>query len=129
MSQRVSTLSNPTERKYAASGLRPYGATGGDQARQPSAPMSQWHTASVCAASPALKIANELVHRFLLIGNTRPHARPTPVATTPAANSHSDRYGTRGSFNQSPAKTPHSAVAIAGSVLSRPSGSEGGVSR
>src|SRR5262249_27845271 len=123
MSQRVSTLSNPTERKYAASGLRPYAAKGRDQARQPSAAMSQWHPASGCAPSPALKIANETGHRVLWIGHARPHARPTPVATTPAANSHSDRYGTRGSFNQSPAKTPHSAVAIAGSVLSRPSGS------
>src|SRR4051794_24239773 len=121
--QRVSSASSPTDRKYAASVLRPYAASGRDHRRQRMVSISQWHAASACAASPALNSANELVHRFLLIGSRRPHAAPPSIAAAPTANSAAVRRLPPPAFSQTPANTPASAVAIAGSVLSSPSGS------
>ena len=42
--------------------------------------------------SPALNSANELVHRFLLMGNHRSHSNPTIVARTPASQSAAVRW-------------------------------------
>ena len=105
------------------SALRPNAASGRDHARHPSVSINRWQIAIVCAARPALKSANELVHRFLLIGNTRLHANPASMAANPASHSVSVRRCAPGSFSHVPAKTPASAVAIAGTVLSTPSGS------
>src|SRR5215510_11694118 len=100
--------------KYAARALRPNAARGLVSRRHPRPSTAQWKIASACAASPALKSANELVHKFLLIGSARPHARPTTVATSPAAQSD---HVVRERISHAPAKTPQSAVAIAGIVL------------
>src|SRR5215469_3192828 len=94
------------------------------QRRAPSESMSQRHVPRVSAPRPAVNSTNELVHRFLLIGKTHPHALPAaatiaPTASRPTSRSLSDR-----SLRiHRPAMTPNSVVAMAGTVESGPSGS------
>src|SRR5688572_12866594 len=78
-------------------------------------------------AKPAVKTAYELVQRFLLIGNTRPHAWPTSInAAPPTASQVALRDAGRDDPSTNPPSTPSRVVVIAGIVLSRPSGSQVG---
>ena len=73
---------------------------------------------------PAMKRANELVHSFLLIGIQWSQTRPAVSSSVPARNSHVVRSErSRRNRRMCPAMMPNNAVAIAGSVLTRPSGS------
>src|SRR5262245_20912603 len=126
MVHRARTASSPTDRKYAASGFLPKATNGRDHPRHLFTSIVQWQMARTCAARPAVNKAYELVHRFLLMGSARAHSSPTPVVAAPAAHSHHARSAPPRSFSQSPAKTPQSAVAIAGTVLNSPSGSQDG---
>jgi hypothetical protein len=71
-----------------------------------------------------VKSTYELVHKALLIGKNKFHAQPTATQTAPATNipavlSIRD-FSVR---SHCPVNTPIIAVAIAGMVLSNPSGS------
>ena len=63
---------------------------------------------------------------FLTIGNCSPQSTPSAIIAAPAPISHKVFWwGCRlGSFSSRPANTPSRQVPIAGSVLSRPSGSQ-----
>ena len=67
----------------------------------------------------------ELVHRFLLMGNTPSQASPSSTpAAPPASIPAALRAGDRADRSQRPASTPSSTVATAGRVLGSPSGSQ-----
>ena len=63
---------------------------------------------------------------FLTIGNCSPQSTPSAIVAEPAPISHKVFWCgcRRGSFSSRPANTPSRQVPIAGSVLSRPSGSQ-----
>src|SRR5688572_8006832 len=72
----------------------------------------------------------ELVQRLLLIGKMTSHATPTAIAAAPArASSAALRAGAALLPIQRPATMPSSVVAMAGNVLSSPSGSHLGFQR
>src|ERR1700730_4197815 len=85
---------------------------------------SQYRKASNTRAKPALKSTNELVQRFLLMGNHRFQVSPAIKARIPKSNMRiafvpelvSER-------SQWPVTTPIKVVAMAGMVLRMPSGS------
>src|SRR5437899_2362470 len=127
---RASTASPATDRKYAASGLRPNATNGVSHPRQRFTSRIQWHSPSVAAARPPLNRANELVQRFLLIGSTRSHRSAAIAAAAPAVASDALRCAPEpGRLIHAPASTPMSAVATAGIVLRSPSGSHAGSAR
>src|SRR5436305_15235060 len=76
-------------------------------------------------AKPAVKTTYELVQRFLLIGKSQLQSEPANMAIVPAPKSPAMRSMSGFSLRaiHSPASTPNSAVATAGSVESAPSGS------
>ena len=84
----------------------------------------QYSSARKTSAKPPLKSTNELVQRFLLIGNQMFQTSP---ATKPqnSCEQHHDRFHCRGFRERSqwPVSTPSKVVAIAGMVLRIPSGS------
>src|SRR5713226_1047852 len=118
---RANTASNATEKKYAANGLRPKARNGVSHPRQRRTSRNQWQSDRTLAARPALKSAKELVHKFLLMGNAGPHMSPVAAAHRPATCNITVPPP---SVSHLPAKTPHKAVAIAGTVLKSPSGSQ-----
>src|SRR6202041_1787147 len=74
---------------------------------------------------PPVRSTKELVHRFLLIGNTQPHTEPAIATMAPAARSPAMRSCSgRGADTQRPAMSPRMAVATAGMVDRTPSGSQ-----
>ena len=77
-------------------------------------------SASAASAKPPLHSTNDDVQSCLLSGSTTTASAPSASASQPRPAT-GDAAGPR--RNQSPARTPSSVVAIAGSVLSSPSGS------
>src|SRR3954468_10138439 len=73
---------------------------------------------------PAQKSVYELVHRLLLMGNTQFHIRPTIMPIAPTADIPANRSASgRRSPIHLPARVPNTAVQIAATVDSTPSGS------
>ena len=85
---------------------------------------TQYKNARKTKAKPPVNSANELVQRFLLIGNQKFHIRPLVTPRTPISNMRValtlDFFSER---SRCPVRTPIKVVAIAGIVLMIPSGS------
>src|SRR5271156_6147731 len=84
---------------------------------------TQYNNERKTSAKPPLKSTNELVQRFLLMGNQMFHTSPANKPQTPASSITIAFFA--GDFcerSQWPVSTPSSVVAIAGMVLRIPSG-------
>ena len=72
-----------------------------------------------------MKMANELVQIFLLIGIQMSQVSPSAISRLPATNSQVVRSANPRFIRSTlPARIPNKAVAIAGSELTMPSGSQ-----
>src|SRR5262245_40611930 len=117
-------MARSVERKNTARALTPRITNGVVHHVEPLTSTSQKQAPSPTTAAPAVNTAYELVHSALLMGKSRPHARPI---TTPAPPLHARPLTAAAvegaACTNRPVRTPKSVVAMAGSVLRMPSGS------
>ena len=93
--------------------------------RHPSPSMNQAKMAKTMKSSPAMKREKESVQSFLLMGSQAVQIRPAASRRLPVTNSQTMRSASsRRRRRIWPASTPNKAVAMAGSVLTTPSGSQ-----
>src|SRR5690348_17907789 len=106
----MSREKNPSA-TYAASGLSPKMTNGHVHQRTRSTSINHMQVASVTAPMPAVNSTKELVHRFLLIGKTQFHIRPTTMSIAPTPNNATMRSRDRKSLAiHCPAITPSTHV-------------------
>src|SRR5664279_2762620 len=96
-----------------------------DQPRQPFTSTSQSSNRNSRVANPLIKNANDTVQRFLLMGSQWSNNTPSAASASPNKNSGLRLFlSSNRDRERSPAKQPSSVVAMAGSVLTIPSGSQ-----
>src|SRR6266540_2397209 len=106
-------------------GFIPYQTNGWHQRRHWRTSTTQWNNPSNIALNPPATSTNDDVQIFFTTGNWIPHAKPATTASAPAARSHPTLRLSPADWlcSHNPANTPSRHVPIAGSVLSKPSGS------